>query len=230
MDMDQNTSSKKHSLPIDVYNQFVRFICDSEFRSIVDNQRNKYNNFTINGSKLDFYKESYQIIRSYLRKNHVPLNWDEPIYNLITLNEYDFPLDSAIRLKFGSQTITNRTDKIMIIKKEGQFVDEPCISIDIVTKVSIQHLIKFIKRNWNVILWLQKELELPKYRFPIWKRVDLALKVIALRNVKKLSFSDISTRLSAFEELSREEQNYLGDENNVKDLYYRFKPILFRKK
>lgn len=197
------------------YNQLIKFFHIKDFNYLIHEQQrilSKTNNI------IKFRSECKKAIEDFLRKHKIPNSWVEPIYNLIKDNTLDFPYDNSISLKVGVDEITENTKGVLLMKniKTGRITPDN-ISIVITGKVSIDQIVKFIKEHKSEIENWQTKLELPAYKRLTWKDIDVAMKIIEMKDKEKLSFSEITDRIH---------DKYFFDENTVKTIYYRFKERL----
>jgi hypothetical protein len=128
----------------------------------------------------------------------------------------------------NSTEITGCDYEIMIVRNTitGELVGDPAVDIRITANATIEHIITFVRKYGFEIENFQKALGLPDYKNPIWKRTNLALKIIDMRDKQQLTFAKISEVLSGNHKLSVSENNYLSSEENIKTLYFRFKQYL----
>lgn len=216
-------------IPKQAFNQWVKLLLDKDFLTLVDEQITILVKLPNEKPTFSFSANCHRQIKSYLTKRNIPVVWKEPIYNKIIGKIFpDYPLHNSISLKVGCEEITSATENLLKIKniKTGEFMDDKTISLVISSKVSAEQIIQFIKDNKRDIEQLQDFYELPEYINPVWKNTSLALDIIEMRDKGGLSFPEISSKLSDNESLSDDEIECLTDENNVKNLYYRFKKYL----
>lgn len=223
---------EKVVIPEREYNQLIKFSNDGEFLALLDELREILRGLKNQKPTIKYRADAVRRIRLFLVEKRLPLAWREPVYNMVVGKfQLDFPLDNSISLKVGSQEITGSTKDILLIKniRTGDLVgEEPTISLEITSKVSAEKIIKFVKKHKREIEHWQDILGLPDYKSPIWKNINLALKIIRLKDKKGLTFGEISSKLSDDEGLSQQEVDYLATEDNIKTLYYRFKSFLNR--
>lgn len=216
-------------IPKNTYNQLVKLASDKEFINLLEIQRDKLVKQYNNKQSSEFRKGVYKEIEQYLFRHRIPFAWKEPIFNMV-ISRYsaDFPLHNAISLKVDSQEITGCTDDILVLTDTttGQVIGDHKLLIEISAKVSTEEITRFIKKHKRQIEDLQQMIELPDYKNPIWKRTDLSLQIMRMRDEEKISFSEICKRLTDDETLTVEENEYVSSEENIKTLYFRFKKYL----
>lgn len=227
--VEANGKKRKVSIPKDTYNQLVKLANDNELLALFAGQREKLCKLKLKRLDIKFRIETLKKIESYLTKNSIPFAWKEPIYNMLTSKySLDFPLDNSIALVANSSEITGCDNEILLVRNRytGQLLGDPSIELKITAKVTIDHIVKFVKKYGFGIEKFQEALKLPDYKNPIWKRTNLALKIIDMRDKQKLTFAKIAEVLSENEKLTEGENNYLSSEENIKTLYFRFKQYL----
>lgn len=217
------------------YNQLVQFLLDPTFRKVVRIEKEKLNKVAkiVNCKKFYPFKiarECKEMISKFLYEKKLPSIWIEPLFNFIKEEEINPPLDSGIDLKIGSQMLSKTGDEILMIRhKDGRLpASESNLSIVISARVSIDRIIRFVKENADQIKYWQRNLGLPPYNETPWKKTDLAIKIIKMKDEKNRSFKQISETLAKEKEDEEDdkEYDYLIDENNIKTLYYRYKKFL----
>lgn len=216
-------------IPKNEYNQLVKLTSDKEFLKLLEIQRDSLLKSNKGKQNSEFRKSAYKEIEKYLFKHRIPFAWKEPIFNMI-ISRYpaDFPLHNAISLKVDSQEITGCTDDILVLTDitTGKVIGDHKLLLEISAKISTEEIIQFVKKHKRKIEDLQQMIELPDYKNPIWKRTNLSLQIISMRDGEGLSFPEICKRLTDDETITAEENNYLSSEENIKTLYFRFKKYL----
>jgi len=207
----------------------ISLLHKKEFHQLLNSQKKKLREIG-NKTNRRFRIECEKEIEAFLLSQQLPLSLVESIYSSIINEEFDFPLDVGISLKVGDDEITlNEPQEILIIKdiKTGK-TSPGDISIVITAKTSIDRLIKFIEENRKEIEHWQEVIGLPIYKRLTWKHINLALHVIEMKDEKNMTFGQIADTFLKNETLSADDQDYYGDEDNMKTIYYRFKKRLLK--
>lgn len=225
IEMKNKTSKKDQSttIPLDIHNQFIKITHDSDFQALVKRAKHLIDNPTSENS-FD-YREA---VEEYIREKNLPLNWKQPILNMIRYDTPDFPLDNGIEIMVGDNIITANHSEFIVIQnnKTGEFDIEKKISIVITSKISTERIVQFIRNFQKDIQYWQDTLKFPDFYKSSWKKMPLAQKIIALKDEEGLTFAEIATKLSSDEKLTQEEIDYFANENNIKSLYYDYKKYL----
>lgn len=221
--MKNKTSKKEKTIPIssDVYNQFIKLINDPDFQALI-----KKGQLLIADSKNTL---SYlEAVEEYIKEKKLPLNWKQPILNMIRYDAPDFPLDNGLEIMVGDHIITANHHSFIVIQnnKSGNFDIEKKISIVITSKITTERILDFIRYFQNDIKYWQDSLNFPDFYKSGWKKMPLAQKIIALKDEDGLTFAEIANKLSSDEKLAPEEIDYFTNEDNIKSLYYDYKKYL----
>jgi len=99
----------------------------------------------------------------------------------------------------------------VLLKKESPKDKKREVRISITSTITKNKFLEWVEKNWETIEFDMQALELPEVKFPRWENLDLAKQIFELRDVEKLTFSEITTRLKQF------------DEDYIKTLYHRYK-------
>ena len=221
---------KKIEIDQKLYNQLVKFSKDSEYRKLVKRNRKDLLSFSNNQPDAKFMSSCKREIKMFLMNKSLPTAWIQPIYNMIVGKyEFDFPMDNSISLYVGNQEITRATEAVLVIKntKTGELVgDNPTVSIVLTSKVSVDHIIKFIKDNKKEIEHWQEVFELPDFKDPSWKNTAIAVDILRMKDEDGMTFSQIADFFSENTSPDNEDYNLVSDENNIKSIYYRYKNYL----
>lgn len=214
-----------YGIPKVAYNQWVKMMLDEDFWKMTNGQRKLLTKLPKGEPTTDFTLKCNKAIQKYLTSKKIPTVWKTPIYNLITKYILDFPLHNSISLFVGTQEVTGAAEELIKIKntKTGEIMDKKTISLVISSKVSAEQIIQFVKTNKKEIEMWQDFYELPEYKNPVWKRTNLALDIIEMKDKKGMSFSEISSALSDNEDLSDDVTDFLSSTDNIKTIYYRYK-------
>jgi hypothetical protein len=164
-------------------------------------------------------------ISSICYQKSIPEHFAELFYDYVLDKEPSYPLSPSISIEAAGQKITNNSQPFIITdNKTGQPINVREISIKIHANISIDELIQFIENGRKPLEYLMDFLQLPQVpQVSRWKRTALALEIISLRDGEKLSFTEISKKLSDNENNTESEINFLSSEDNIKTLYHRYK-------
>lgn len=221
---DRSDAKKEVVVPRGAYNEVIRLLHHKQFLDLVKTQRVELDKI---GGKptIQFTIVCKNVIRKFVYDRKLPSNWVNPIYNIIVKYILDFPLDNSIALRVGSEEITGSTEEILLIRdtKTGMLAEKCELSIVITSKISTDYIIRFIKGHKKEIEYWQDTLKLPHYKKPNWQDINLALKIISMKDEEGLTFSEIADRAPKDEKLSEEELDYLTDVDRMKIIYYRYK-------
>lgn len=216
------------NLPMVAYRQWIKMMSDVDFWKMVNGQKDLLKKTQSQKPDVAFMTSCRKQIKNYLSYKGIPFAWVLPVYNFITANTLDFPLHNSIALVVGDQEVTGTTENLLKIKnlKTVEIAGNRQVSIVISSKVSAEQIIQFVKDNKKGIEQWQDFYELPKYKNPSWKRINLALDIIEMKDEKGMSYSEIASELSDDEKLNDKEVDYLASAENIKTLYRRFKKYL----
>lgn len=218
------------------YNQLVLIMLDPVFHQLAESEKIKLLKTTNVSNDRKSYpfktiREIKENISKYLFEKRLPTIWVEPLLSFIKDEDVISPIENGIDIFVGTQSLSESGGAIVLMKnKDGRLpAYESRLSITMTARVSIDKLIRFIKENSFSIKYWQKELELPPYNETPWKRTELAMEIIKLKDQEKMSYNKISTKLSGNEDLSEDELNYLSNAENIKSIYRRYKKYFFSK-
>ena len=204
-----------------VYNRLVQLLSNKEFNTFT----NKYREILSKGNNKHNIKliiECKSTISAFLIKRRLPLNWIEPIFNLIKNDEFDFPYEEGLSLMIGPDELTHRTDDILVMKSIKTGVSTHSnISIKITSKVTVDTIIRFIKRYKKEIEHWQKQIELPEVSVSRFKSLNEAWAIVELKDIQGLSFYEIAEKFS-----NDENMKHLTDDSSIKSIYYRYKNLI----
>lgn len=212
-------------------NQLTILFNDKDFLKLIEQEKKKFKEAS--GKDLDsrahWLVGFNNSIKAFLQKRDLPVSLLEPVYSLIRYNRLDPPLHTSIILRVGAQDVVANRDVVFIKNKEGRLAsEENSISIVLTTKTSAEQIIQFVRDYKKLIEELQTEINLPAYKRPTWRReIQLALKIIKMRDENKMSFFDISSELTKEDSgLTVEKHDSLSNEETVKSIYYNYKKRL----
>lgn len=117
----------------------------------------------------------------------------------------------ALFLEPGIELQALGLTKEVMLGKSSPIGKKREVKIIITKKVTKNELIKWVEENWDSILFDMLTLELPDTKIPRWENFELAKQIIELREIQKLTFSEITDKLK------------LSDEDYIKTLYHRYK-------
>jgi hypothetical protein len=207
--MNKKTSNKNktHRVPLDIYNQYIKITQDPDFQALL-----KKAIPILNDPDSDDSFDYIKAVENFIKVKKLPLNWKQPILNMLRYNAPDFPLDNGIEIKVGDNIITANHSSFIVIKnnKSGDFDVEKKISIVITSKMKTEKILEFIRNFQTDIEHWQNLLNFPDFYKSNWKKMPLALAIFVLKDEKGLSFAEIATKLSSDEKLTLEEIEYLA--------------------
>lgn len=217
-------------------NQLFLIMLDPLFQKLAENEKIRLLKVikTLNGKKRYPFKTTHEVkenIGKYLFDKKLPSIWVETLFSFIKNEEVIPPIDSGIDIFVGEQSLSESGGEITLIgHKDGRLpAKESTLSIVMAARISIDRLIRFVRKNADSIKYWQKALGLPPYNETPWKKTELAFGIIMLKDKEKMSYNQISNKLTENEDLSEEELNYLGNAENIKSLYRRYKKYFFSK-
>jgi len=206
------------------YNSLFKMMLNSDFSLLLKSEREKY---VSNPNSAQIIESSIRV-QEFLDKNHIPLTWKNPLLNYIKSGEYDLPLDEGVSLKIGSDEITQNTKELAIIKdiNRNKVVSHESISLVITAKTKVDRLIRFLKANKKEIEFWQDKIELPEIDRPVWKDVFIAFRIILMKDLDKLTFEEIASKLTDEFVNDKEKYDRYSGAESVKNIYHRFKKYL----
>ncbi|MBI4137090.1 hypothetical protein HY469_03430 [Candidatus Roizmanbacteria bacterium] len=172
--------------------------------------------------------ECQDAVKKYIQNKGFPSNWIEPICKEILYEVMDLPLENGIELVVGSKVITRQEYEQFNTNRidPNETFGERKISIVITSKMSVDHIIQFIRDYQDLILKYQDILGLPDFFNSSGKLFIRALRIIELKDEEGLTFAQIATKISQDEWLTEKEVDYFANESNIKTLYYEYKKHL----
>ena len=214
---------KPKPLPNNLRNQFLKIKHDTEFKQIFSSFRKKI----LKQKRSSLKEDEKDIIKKFILKKKLPLNWVKPLSNYIVDGTPDYPLENGLSMNIGGMEITNKPGSVSILERiDDPLPDHKKISIEISAKINTDRIIRFIKEmEFEIIEW-QKFLELPETGTLSWKRIDFALEIIDMKDKKNMTFGEISSKLIDDVRLTDKAIDYFSNESNIKSLYYRYKKRL----
>lgn len=225
----KNQHEDKHRpIPKDIYNQLIKITNDPDFQALRLHYQKLINKSTSTNLSMKDLVDCKSASVDYVKNNNLPTNWEEPIFNMMKQEGFDFPLDNGIELIVGDVIITGMHSEILKVKniKTGHLNIDRKVSIVLTSKTTTEHIIHFLKSFKEDIEFWQRVAELPDYNNSNWRRLPLAQKIIKLKDIDKLTFSEITDKFSKDDSLTEVELDYLSNENNIKSLYYDYKKHL----
>lgn len=227
-DKDRSGAKKEIIVPRNAYNEIVKLLHDKQFLDLIETQRSELDKAGGIPTTTQLITVCHKRIREFVHNRKLPSGWVKPIYNMIVKHILDFPLDNSIALRVGSEEITGSTEEILLVRntKTGMLIEKSELSIVITSKISIDHIIRFIKNHKKEIEYWQNILGLSHYKEPNWQDINLALKIIRMKDEDGLSFSEIADKAADDDSLTAEERDCLIDRNRIKTIYYRYKKRL----
>lgn len=178
--------------------------------------------------KKGYSSECVKAIKKFLHEEKIPAAWLEPIRNSIIKGQMDFPIESGIGLIVAGTELTDNTDSLLIVRdvNTGQISGDNTIKISISAKLTIDQIIQFLKRHKKEIEEYEEILELPEPPRN-WKQINIALRIIRMKDEEKLTFSDIANELAKDKDLNIVDK--FSDEGIVRKTYNRYKKYLHLK-
>jgi len=196
------------------FNRMIALLSDESFSDFIIKTRNDLENIKSFSQMSNTKKE----IANFLYNRNYPLNWVEPIFNMIRSKDcgLDFPLDDGISLRIMDEIVTTNGLKtgLFLIRKDG--VDRNLkISIEIDSDVSINRIVAFVKHFAPIIKLYMKKLNFPKSYNDKRPKAGLAYLINDMRVNKGMTYAEIANS-SEMNELK------IYDESSIRVIHARY--------
>jgi len=169
---------------------------NTQFEKDVDIIRKKYKNKDIPDD----------VVLKLMDDHKLPVGMSREMRTFLIKNSF-----SALFLEPGVEVQGIGMTAAVLLKKESPKDKKREVRISITSTITKNKFLEWVEKNWETIEFDMQALELPEVKFPRWENLDLAKQIFELRDVEKLTFSEITTRLKQF------------DEDYIKTLYHRYK-------
>lgn len=202
----------------------VKLFRSKKFNKRLRDIENRYLD-KVSANQLPFKKQSElrKELRTLLEELEAPLHLVEVLFSFLSDRDPDFPNSPTISLEVANQKVGEEGTILLLKDENGRLIDDPEIAIKIHANISTDEIIRYIQDHKDLLDEAMTVLDLPQIpNVSKWKQVRLALEIIRLKDEEGMTFSSISTTLINQDNLSDEEIEYLSNESNIKNNYYRY--------